>query len=624
MPLDRPSTLRPIQATDASGASAALLARPANAAALARARGEFTLHERAFRAFEAHALASGATGRFLEAAAWAQVACYYGWSSPGGVLVAPALEGLLNELGRNHVPGDPRARIPTGDPRRVLHVMTECYEVGGHTRIVERWIERDAARRATVVLLNQHVPIPAAFTAALLRGGANLLPRPDGDIFARARALRTIAVEHDLVVLHVHMHDVVPALAFADPTGRPPVIYFEHASHQLWVGAGCADIVACFRELEIELAATRRGLGHERTRLLPLPIASRTLPERADARRSIGVHPDALMVLSVASPWKIRPVLEPTFSEIVAAAAAASPEARFFVAGPKPGPEWAETLDRFGDRVLLLGPVPDLGPLLASADVYLDSWPATGGTTLLDVADAGVPIVSLGDAAPDVAMIRPNDRALDGAVVRARDVGELGQRVADLLAAPAERASLGALLRAAVHSHHGEGWTAYLERVVQGACERKGQATPPTPVAPVPAAGWECVLRLLLAEEHAVSPARAIMNNAHDFPTGLLPADAVDAEHFARAVFASEQRGRRVLAQPVLEAAAVVNAVEQMRRLWAAGNVDRCIVAIHPDRLSQGMALLQAALDVGGDLEIEVVPLASLAQIVVHDDVVIN
>lgn len=42
----------------------------------------------------------------------------------------------------------------------VLHVMTEAYTFGGHTRCVERWIQQLPELKHSCVVLSQHAPFP--------------------------------------------------------------------------------------------------------------------------------------------------------------------------------------------------------------------------------------------------------------------------------------------------------------------------------------------------------------------------------------------------------------------------------------------------------------------------------
>jgi hypothetical protein len=259
---------------------------PANRAALARAREALAAARAGFEALEAGALAAGDP---LEAAALARIAYTYGMFEHPGLLASTPLERLLHELGRAHVGGDVvpaalrGARAASGANgtaargERVLHVATVVYETGGHGRVLERWLERDAARTPTVLLLKHDEPVPHGLRRAVASAGGSFAPSlpATADLFTKARLLRALAAAHDLVVLHASNHEVVIPLAFADPDGRPPTILCNHASHQLWTGVGCADVVANLNDFDAAQwcrPGIRVGSGAERKRLNnPIP-----------------------------------------------------------------------------------------------------------------------------------------------------------------------------------------------------------------------------------------------------------------------------------------------------------------------------------------------------------------
>ncbi len=281
---------------------------PADRRALAHARGAIGEHRAAFELLAGGALRAEDP---LEAAAFARMAYTYGMFNHPGVLASAPLERLLHGLGREHVPGAAGGRPATaphaspqlpaadgstapatpGRPERVLHVATVVYETGGHGRVLERWLERDARRTPTVLLLKEDEPVPGSLTRSVdAAGGCFAPPLGPGTLFERARALRALAADHDLVVLHVSNHEVIVPLAFADPAGRSPTILCNHASHQLWTGIGCADVVANLNEFDQAETVVRRGVASERSLVLrppPRRARSRAAPRRARSSASI-------------------------------------------------------------------------------------------------------------------------------------------------------------------------------------------------------------------------------------------------------------------------------------------------------------------------------------------------
>ena len=123
-------------------------------------------------------------------------------------------------------------------------------------------------------------------------------------------------------------------------------------------------------------------------------------------------------------------------------------------------PEVERLMAPFGERVHFAGAVPhaDLPAIYASADLYL--WPAINeayGITFLEAQAAGLPVVA-GYSGGVAAVVADG---VSGLLTPIGDPCAFAGAVAALLAAPAERARLGAAARARVRAHHDEAVAAH-------------------------------------------------------------------------------------------------------------------------------------------------------------------
>ena len=188
-------------------------------------------------------------------------------------LCAAPLEDLLTAIGRTLPDASPLHR--PARPRRWLHVLTISAPIGGHTALARRWIARTPGRRRHDVALTAQAvrdADPALCRAAASSGGIVRSVSDVTSLLGRAAALRALAADVEAVVLHVHMWDVLPSLAFAAP-GGPVVLLMNHADHAFWVGAAVADAVVDFRDSG--LALTQRLRAARASRLLPVPLEER-------------------------------------------------------------------------------------------------------------------------------------------------------------------------------------------------------------------------------------------------------------------------------------------------------------------------------------------------------------
>ena len=409
---------------------------------------------------------------------------------------------MLNELGRREVGAGP-SRRPTPHPERVLHVATQAHGSGGHVRVLERWIEHDARRTATLVLLGQDGPLPASLRAACATAGTAVVTLPTADLLQRARDLRTLAGRHDLVVLHVAPWDVLAALAFADGNDRPPTVRYNHASRLLWVGAGATDVLASGYATEAADAVARRGFPAERSLVLPPPARHGPLPSRGTARAALNLPATAPVLLTVATPAQLSPALTPGFEDVALRLLEALPDAYLLVAGP--GPDSA--LVPRHPRVRALDPEADVGALLAAADLLVDSWPAGDPSTRLDAGAAGLPCLVLGGA-----------RALD----------ELVRRASALLDGDTRRRTLSARMRSPAAGPEPSGWPQALQQVVDAAVAQAGAAAAPRDGSAA-ATDAEAVQQLLSSEQYGdFSPYHAYAWCAADLPAEDRPQSVED------------------------------------------------------------------------------------------------
>ena len=324
----------------------------------------------------------------------ATVAASFAWHAPTGALCDPELERLV----RIAVRGEGVVRL---DRRRgngrVLHVLTEGYAVGGHTRLARRWMERDP-RPADVALTMQRGPVPPSLQESAERSGARIYDLREGfpTLTGRAEVLRGLMNGASTVVLHVHPYDTVALAAACLPGSRPPIVFENHADHTYWLGLGAADLVVENREIGRRVSRELRGVPGERLTVLPVPVEQASVTStRKSIRAQLRLRPSQVAGVSVASPLKTAPIWGEGFDELLARVLPRIPELVVVVAGPAPDGAWSRLQSAFPGRVFPLGVVDGVQSLYPGMDVYLDSFPCGSNTAILEAAAAGLPPVSL-------------------------------------------------------------------------------------------------------------------------------------------------------------------------------------------------------------------------------------
>ena len=566
-------------------------------------------HDAVVRRIEAAAERFGRDAAGEDAAACARIAAFIGWMNHPGRFASPRLERALR-VGAAALSQVPFEGTAGGDPRRVLHVMTEGYDTGGHTRLAWRWMEQDAGRTHALAL-TRHRAVPAALAEAATRGGLPVdMPGPEATLLERAQRLRALAAKFDVVLLHVHPDDPVPSMALASAAQpRPPVVYVNHADHAFWLGREAADLVVNHRHVGSRLTVERRGIPSERTALLPLPLQGATASGDRDAmRRELGIGPDQVVLLTVGSNYKFKPVGGAHFLDAAEPVLARHPEAVLIAVGPGDSGRFAQARRRSGGRVRAMGTRSEIGGFYAAADLYLESYPFSSATAVREAAAHGVPVVTF---APDPAEadIFGSDASLASVWQRAETLEEYAAIAGELITDPAARARWGEAARRSVDESVDERqWGDLLDGVYSRAF-----AVGPVRVEELDEPGTELddydkfVHRL-----HACSDKQIDIGQA-DAATRIL--ELASRSPAVRLTFASLAGHAGVperklqypvaLAAPVADERVVDTTVEEFRKLAVSGIAASYRMVVQPGELEDVVPLIEAALAAGPDMDID-------------------
>lgn len=400
--------------------------------------------------------------RFRRASADLQSAARFAWYNHPGLFRSSRLEFLAAQISE-HLP---RSKAPgpmlTG---HVVHVLSQAYPTGGHTRLVWRWIENDNTHTNSVVLTGQQgIPVPHQLRDAVAASGGRIvsLGESTSNLLVRAAALRSIADSGAaLIVLHVHPYDLVPSIGLRGVRAR--VIFLNHADHVFWIGGAIADVVADIRPAGQRLTMAQRNIPRSRTIIIPIPLSPPTQSGKQQAREQLGIPQDVVLLISIASGYKYSSAPGQHFIDIHQDFVLAHPEVRLIVIGPAPQGRWREVCERTSGRFRAIGIVEALDAYYDAADIYLDALPFASLTSLLDAAVRGVPVLALNETVAD-SVLTSNDLSLLDQGVYYAHRREYVAALETLAGQPELRRLQGALIRSAVERDHlPPGWNQYLD-----------------------------------------------------------------------------------------------------------------------------------------------------------------
>jgi hypothetical protein len=298
-----------------------------------------------------------------------------------GIYADPELERELTDAAES--------RGLHGDARRakhgVLHLATELYPWGGHTRVIERLV-RSGLGDAVATLL----PMPVSVQAALRSAGRILGPLRGPNPVETVRRIVVACEGYGAVILHIHPFDIASAVAAGILAHRGVrILLYNHADHGFGFGFLPAEKVLELSKYGWE-KAPRRGVEGKQA-YAGIPVESKAQRGGA-ARRSHHI---------LASGWspKFRP-----FGDINAARFIETVvdrldgDVRLDLVGPRGHDEPFRGLGRRARRrVTFHGLVSHerFTELLAECGAYVDSFPQGNGTGFVEALLSGAPCFGL-------------------------------------------------------------------------------------------------------------------------------------------------------------------------------------------------------------------------------------
>ena len=321
----------------------------------------------------------------------ASLAANFAVRNPCGLWSSARVEGVLCDLAAKTGHMDHQ-----GAGAGVLHVLSRAYTSGGHARVCERWIAAapDGERHDVLLISQGATPFSPDLSRLLAERGGRLIRLGEAEPLEKALALRGEALGYRQVVLHVHMQDVIPVLAFGRADFPRPVMLYNHADHLFWLGVSIADLVVNFRQLSVRLSKEARGV--EPNAWLPLPVI-RPAVGQDDSRERLGIAPDAKIILSVGAPYKFRRLGDMDFLAMARRLLEENPGAYFLCVGPASKGCWEEAKQATGGRLQALGIIAShrLAEYLAVANLFIEPYPMGSFVATLDAAILGVSCLAL-------------------------------------------------------------------------------------------------------------------------------------------------------------------------------------------------------------------------------------
>lgn len=316
-----------------------------------------------------------------------------------GIFASQELESFISAISARKITRHPLSRdIEEGS---TLHILSQAFKGGGHTRVVERWIcASPNSEKHSILITRGGEPTEALQAGVAVHKGEIFIQKKFSSLIGRAQQILEISRAYSRVVLHVHMDDILPMLAFSGGGQSTQIIHFNHADHRFWVGASLPNRVIEMRSWGKAVSETKRGVHYSEVVGIPLPdVGNNNQLDKSQAREELAIPLDKKVLITAGHSRKYLANTQIHFTDAVRELLYAHSDRHLFAIGPdaKLDQNWRRLISDFPEQVTLLPYMPKekLDLYLRAADLGLDSFPMSGGTAVLDMLSNGLPTLSL-------------------------------------------------------------------------------------------------------------------------------------------------------------------------------------------------------------------------------------
>lgn len=288
-----------------------------------------------------------------------------------------------------------------------LHILTEGYHSGGHTRVVERWIENAAKSQihSVCIIKPNNSDLSTLKQNVKNKQGKFIIFDNALTLKERALKLRLLAMSYEYVILHTHMDDPTATVAFGTEDFKRVVLFYNHASHLFSIGKAVSDLHLDL--IENDEITKKRKIYH--SYFLGIPSKSIEISSTKNLKKSQSSpirkqYLDKKIIISAGNHAKFKPIDNENLLDLIKQIIDENTVC-FIIGIPPKDSVWSKAQEQSGGKIIPLGVIEfNKGYMdyIKSADLYLDSYPFPGGTAMIDAISLGVPALSLKTALPQL------------------------------------------------------------------------------------------------------------------------------------------------------------------------------------------------------------------------------
>ncbi|WP_426476884.1 hypothetical protein ACP3T3_16385 [Chryseobacterium sp. CBSDS_008] len=314
----------------------------------------------------------------------------FGWFNFSGYYKSKPLEILLYNIQQKILSPSLQHRQQSKS-NKILHICSEVYTSGGHSKLLYNWIKNDPAKKHTILSTRLSLEELLEVSNFYLQNKNDVkhISVLSSSKIESVKLLNQQALnEYDAILLHIHPDEAVAHIVLSQKDITTPVCLINHADHVFWLGTSIADMVLQIRESSISFDVERRGIPLERQFFLPIPVEN-----SCDVHEKKDTETKNIKLLSTGTSYKYNPNEQYNFLREAYRIVEENPEVIFNIVGISPDSVYAKEYQH--DRIVLHGIVStsELSDIESITDIYVEGFPLPSFTALLQPALCKIPFV---------------------------------------------------------------------------------------------------------------------------------------------------------------------------------------------------------------------------------------
>jgi hypothetical protein len=266
----------------------------------------------------------------------------------------------------------------------VLHVASELYNIGGHTRLLESYVDIFDTYNNHLFITRQEINELPQRIKGNIKINNIIHAKNEESLIQKARELALLWRKYKYIILHIHPDDVVPIIAYGI-FGHKNILFVNHADHVFWIGKRILKECINIRPLGFQISKELREISSNY--IVPVILSQENLESIKEKNQKVE---EKIIFGSMTSLYKIIPSGKKNFLKDIYTLLDKYPLSEFHLIGIE-----ESDLNNFGfnsnlnSRLILHGHVERPRKILDKIDIYLEGYPYNSLTALYEAIISG-------------------------------------------------------------------------------------------------------------------------------------------------------------------------------------------------------------------------------------------